>query len=216
MLKMKHKEIKIYIFLLVAFNIGVFTGTVSDSMLFHPEKIMQGQVWRLVSHCFVHVSWYHLLLDGAAFLMLYSQLTAKSLAVRTFYVVAASIGSIAAVALALPYVESIGYCGLSGIDHGLMTICALEMLFDRDSDRTMKIAGGVSLLLVAVKSIYEAATGRMFLEILHFGMMGSPVAVSHIGGVLGGLIAFAIIYAIRANVHKMRTRMTSNVDAVKA
>lgn len=208
---MKHKEIKIYIFLLVAFNIGVFTGTVSDSMLFHPEKIMQGQVYRLVTHCFVHVSWYHLLLDAAAFIMLYSQLTAKSLAVRTFYVAAASIGSVSAVALALPYVESIGYCGLSGIDHGLMTILALEMLVDADSDRTMKIAGVVSLCLVAAKSIYEAATGQMFLKILHFGMMGSPVAVSHIGGVAGGVIAFGLIYAIRANVHKMHIRKTLNV-----
>ncbi len=207
---MKHKELKIYIFLLIAFNVGIFTGTVSDSMLFHPEKIMQGQVWRLVTHCFVHVSWYHLLLDGAAFIMLYSQITAKSLAVRTFYVAAASIGSVSAVAIALPYVESVGYCGLSGIDHGLMTICALEMLVAADSDRTMKIAGVVSLCLVAVKSIYEAATGQMFLQFLHFNMMGSPVAVSHIGGVAGGLVAFALTYAIRANVHKMRITKTLN------
>ena len=207
---MKHKEIKIYIFLIVAFNIGIFTGTVSDAMLFHPEKIMGGQVWRLITHAFVHVSWYHLLLDAAAFLMLYSQLTAKSLAVRTSYVAAASIGSMLSVALALPYVESIGYCGLSGIDHGLMTICALEMLTAKDSDKTMKIAGTISLILVIAKSIYEAATGHMFLEFLHFNMMGSPVAVSHIGGVAGGLIAFALVHAIRRNVQKMRTVSTLN------
>lgn len=213
---MKHKEIKIYIFLLVAFNVGVFTGTVSDAMLFYPEKIMQGQFYRIFTHIFVHVSWYHLLLDGAAFLMLYSQLTAKSLAIRTSYVAAAAIGSISAVALALPYVESIGYCGLSGVDHGLMTICALEMLTAKDSDRTMKIAGIVSLSLVAVKSIYEAATGHMFLEFLHFNMMGSPVAVSHIGGVAGGLIAFVLIYVIRAYVHKMHIAKTLGVGSAQA
>ena len=200
---MKHKEIKIYIFFLVAFNLALVTGSVFESMIFLPDKVMQGQVYRIFTHPFVHVSWYHLLLDGAAFLMLYSQLASKSLAVRTSYVAATSIGSMSAVAIALPYVESIGYCGLSGIAHGLMTICALDMLTARDSDKTTKIAGAISLFLVIAKSIYEAAAGHMFLELFHFNMMGSPVAVSHLGGVAGGLIAFALVYVIRSNVQKM-------------
>jgi len=209
---MKRKELIIYIGLLVVFNLGVLSGTVSDWLLFHPERILQGEVWRVFTHAFVHVSWYHLLLDGVAFLMLYSQLTAKSAAVRVWYFAAAAVGSMAAVAIALPYVESIGYCGLSGVDHGLMVVCGLEMLVGRDSDRAMKIAGVVSILLVAVKSVYEAVTGHMFLEFLHFGMMGSPVAVSHIGGVAGGLIAFAVVYVVGGNVRNRRTG--SVVDAV--
>ncbi|MBW8015556.1 MAG: rhombosortase [Planctomycetes bacterium] len=200
---MKHKELKIYIVFIAVFNLGIFAGTVPDFLLFYPEKIMAGQFWRLITHAFVHVSWYHLLLDGAAFLMLYCQLASKSLAVRTFYVAAASIGSMLAAAVVLPYVDSVGYCGLSGIDHGLMTICALEMLTAKGSGKTVKIAGAVSLFLVAAKSIYEAAAGHMFLELLHFNMMGSPVAVSHIGGAAGGLIAFALVYAIGSNVQKM-------------
>ena len=186
---MNHKELKIYIFFIAVLNLGIFTGTVPSYLLFDTEKIFSGQLWRIFTHAFVHVSWYHLLLDGVAFIMLYSQLQAKSLAKRSFYLGSAAFGSMAAVAFALPHMEAAGYCGLSGIDHGLMVICGMEMLTSADTDRTEKTAGAVSVTLVIAKSLFEAITGHMFLEFLHFNMMGSPVAVSHIGGAAGGLIA---------------------------
>jgi hypothetical protein len=43
-----------------------------------------------------------------------------------------------------------------------------------------------SPLLVAGKSIWEATTGHVFFEWLHFGRLGTPIAVSHLGGVIGG------------------------------
>src|SRR5687768_12103865 len=43
-------------------------------LAFFPTHVAHGEWWRILTHPFVHVSWYHLLLDGSAFLMLYAEL----------------------------------------------------------------------------------------------------------------------------------------------
>lgn len=67
-----------------------------------------------------------------------------------------------------------------------MAVCALELISGAKDDKTARTAGLVSLVLVACKSVLEAATGRMFLAFLHPDLLGIPIAVSHLGGVLAG------------------------------
>jgi len=43
---------------------------------------------------------------------------------------------------------------------------------------------------VVGKAAVEALSGHMFFTFLYFGMVGTPVAVSHAGGVLGALLAY--------------------------
>jgi hypothetical protein len=43
---------------------------------------------------------------------------------------------------------------------------------------------------VLAKAAYEVVTGQMFLQFLHFGLLGAPVAVSHVGGVAGALLVW--------------------------
>ena len=201
---MKRNEIITYTAILAVVNVPLFFGGIFESMIFMPSNILNGQVWRIVTHPFVHVSFYHLLLDGVAFLMLYNQLEAKTLAGRTVYVAAAAVFSMLVVTLVLPYSTAVGYCGLSGIDHGLMAICALEMIKSKDADRAGRWFGLISLVLVLGKSLYEAYSGHMFLEFMHFSMMGSPIAISHLGGIIGGVTVFAVCYARRSCLDKIR------------
>ena len=153
-----------------------------DLFYFSPAAVRAGQWWRIVTHPFVHVSWYHLLLDGVAFCMLYHSLREPSPVCRAGFVVASAAGSLAAAWMFAPQVEQLGLCGLSGVAHGLMAITALEMI--RDDERL----GWVCLIAVAGKSLWEATTGRVLFEWLHFGRLGTPIAVSHLGGVVGGLV----------------------------
>ena len=53
-------------------------------------------------------------------------------------------------------------------------------------------AGCPCLLLVAGKSIWDALTGRACFEFLHFVLMGSPMAASHLGGVIGVVTMFCV------------------------
>src|ERR1043166_2526392 len=61
--------------ILILFNGPILLGGVSNSqLLFLPEAVGRGEWWRLFTHPFIHVTWLHLLLDGAAFLLLYHDL----------------------------------------------------------------------------------------------------------------------------------------------
>ena len=185
-------EILFWLGLLVILNSPLLVGMPAQALSFNTAAVEAGQWWRLFTHPFVHVTWYHLLLDGSAFLTLYYSLIENSLVRRTAFVLAAAAGSLAA-SILTPHFDAVGLCGLSGIAHGLMVVSALEMMVVHKRYTFDWNLGAASFLLVTGKAALEAVTGKMFFTFLHFGLMGTPVAVSHAGGVLGGLIAFALL-----------------------
>jgi hypothetical protein len=138
-------------------------------------------------------NWYHLLLDGTAFLTLYSSLLDASILRRLLYVCAAAVGSLLLSWAAAPSVATNGLCGLSGIAHGLMAVSALEMVAGNPAGSAERRVGLISFILVISKSAFEALTGRMFFAFLDFGLLGDPVAVSHAGGIIGSLLAMLLL-----------------------
>ncbi|MBI4324189.1 MAG: rhombosortase [Chloroflexi bacterium] len=191
-------ELALFVLLLALFNWPVWRGSAWHSMIFLPAAMQAGEWWRLITHPFVHVSWYHLLLDGAAFLMLYQSLAEQSLVRRLTYVLAVGAGSLLISWWAAPAISMNGLCGLSGIAHGLMAVSALEMVGVGDQQSAQRRVGWATLFLVTSKSALEALTGTAFFSFLHFGLMGTPIAVSHAGGVLGGLCAWLLFHAAPA------------------
>ncbi len=202
----RRRETWMFVVLLALLNCAALLGSLGGAMIFLPEAVYQGEWWRLFTHPFVHVTWYHLLLDGAAFLILYDSLLEKSLGRRRSYIIAGGVGSLAIAWLAAPSISTNGLCGLSGIAHGLMAVSALEMIALLPQKSVERRIGFVTLALVIGKAALEALTGRMFFTFLHFGLMGAPVAVSHAGGVLGGLLAF-LLFSSAAR----KARQTSQV-----
>jgi len=179
-----------------------------SALFFSPPAVAAGQWWRVFTHPFIHVTWYHALLDGAAFLLLWRSLERR----RLLYIALPAAGSLLAALWFWPAINDTGLCGLSGVAHGLMTVSALEMINIKSGSGlsaatagqeqpghgteaaptfvSTRQVGWLCLALVTGKSIWEAATGTVFFSWLHFGLMGTPVAVSHLGGVLGGIVAF--------------------------
>jgi rhomboid family GlyGly-CTERM serine protease len=180
-------EIVAFVLLILIFNAPVFFGQVWRVMVFHPDAVRSGQWWRLFTHPFVHLTWYHLLLDGTAFLSLCCSLLEKKILRRTGYVVAAAAGSLIVSWVASSATFTRGLCGLSGVAHGLMAISALEMMSGAAAERRI---GWIGFVSVVAKAGIEAATGRMFFGFLDFGLLGNPVAVSHAGGILGALMLY--------------------------
>jgi rhomboid family GlyGly-CTERM serine protease len=181
-----YPELYGFMALLIAANATLLLGRVCEPLIFYPDLTIGGDWWRALTFPFVHVSWYHLLLDAGAFLFLYHGLLESSMRRRLLYVAACAAGSLAASLAASPLTH--GLCGLSGIAHGLLAIRALELM--RTEDRTLRRASMICFWVVILKSILEAFIGHVLFGFLHFGPVGTPVATCHAGGILGGLIVF--------------------------
>jgi len=169
----------------------VFGGGTSD-LSFQIAPVLAGEWWRLFTHPFAHVSWYHLLLDGAAFFGLYANLLPGQPARRVFCLVASAFGSLAFALCFSPLIRLHGLCGLSGVAHGLMAVSALELLTTRGTDRPTRVLAMCSLLGVTGKCLMECTTGHALFGAMHFGLIGTPILQCHAGGVLGGVTAFLL------------------------
>ena len=188
-----HKEhtekpaIGAWLVLLIAVNASLlYADTPATGLMFSVADIGDGQWWRILTWPFVHVSRYHLLLDGCAFLLLYSGLEASG-KTRAFYFFGAAFGSLLLPLAVSPEIIETGLCGLSGPAHGLLGIQALEL---SAKPRNRKL--GLFLLFGLLgKCGWELATGQVFLQGVHLGDIGHPVVATHAGGVLGSIVAFA-------------------------
>jgi len=193
-------EIWFFIVAIALANLHLVTGRPGNGMIFVPQYVRAGEWWRMVTNPFVHVSWYHLLLDAGAFLLLYAGLEESRWVKRLSYVALCAAGSLLVSALAWPSLSR-GLCGLSGVAHGLMAVMALEMMSGDSLD--LRRVGLGCFLLVLGKSAMEAVTGQVLFSSLHFGQVGHPVAVCHAGGVLGGVIAFAVFRALHSGLQRL-------------
>jgi rhomboid family GlyGly-CTERM serine protease len=177
-------------------NVPLFAGSFSESLIYLPEKVVQGQFYRLLTHPFVHISLYHLLLDGAAFLILYSQLEAKSIVRRTAYLLGIHTAVTVGVTASLGHINAIGYCGISGVAHGLMAIWCMERIFSvktSPEQKTEQWVAGIVLLGLLAKCIYEVTAGHVAFESMHLGDVGVPVVASHLWGVIGAVLSFCLL-----------------------
>jgi rhomboid family GlyGly-CTERM serine protease len=185
-----------FVALLVICNTPILLGPSFHSLAFQPEAVRHGEWWRIFTHPFAHLTWYHLLLDGSAFLSLYQSLQEPKFSARLAYVGAAAAGSLALSIAAAPAFAASGLCGLSGMAHGLMAITTLEMVARFPRGSAEHRIGWIGFTLVVAKAAFEAVTGRMFFAFLDFGLLGHPVAVSHAGGIIGGLAAYFLLTAM--------------------
>ncbi|MEN9576618.1 MAG: hypothetical protein RL514_4473 [Verrucomicrobiota bacterium] len=166
---------------------------------FLPASVLAGEWWRLLTHPFLHVSAYHLALDGAAFLLLYTGLREPRRAHRLGYMLAAGVGSLFVSLWVAPVIWNIGLCGLSGIAHGLMAVTSLELIGARTPTsagprcKVLYRLGWLCFIGVVGKCVLEIALGGALIAAWHLGSVGFPVVVCHAGGVLGALVAWLLI-----------------------
>lgn len=184
-------DIFLMISLLILVNLGLLIGNVpTDQLIFDYSAISNGQWWRLISWPLVHVSRYHLLLDGVAFLLIYRGLEEQQLGRRLIFVLCSASGSLLLPLAISPHIYSIGLCGLSGLAHGLAAVSSLEMI----RYRHQRLFGFALLVGLLLKVSCEIMTGSVFFQSLHIGSVGQPIVSTHAGGVIGGVIGSLIVF----------------------
>lgn len=183
-------EIRFWLAILTLINLGLLLGnTPAPNLVFDPSAVAEGEWWRIFSWPFVHVSRYHLLIDGAAFLLLYAGLEERQLIKRALLVISAATGSLLLPIAIAPQINQLGLCGLSGVAHGLAAISALEML----RHKSQKKIGSTLLIGLLLKVTWELWTGTAFLQEFHLGNIGQPIVETHAGGVIGGILGYMLI-----------------------
>jgi rhomboid family GlyGly-CTERM serine protease len=179
--------------LIILLNLHLLGKGSIHSLIILPAAVESGEWWRLFSHPFVHITWYHLFLDAGAFLLLYAGLEDKKIFHRLTHVLICGAFSLSASWIFSTAIHNIGLCGLSGIAHGLMAVSALEMMRAGSKDGSNFKIGIICLTMVISKSIYEIIIGDTLFSFLQFGLCGTPLVACHAGGVIGGIISFGVI-----------------------
>jgi len=190
-IKNLHLDLILLIALLVLCNLHLFSGVSPATVTFLPAAAADGEWWRIVTHAFAHVSWYHLLIDASAFVLLYTCLREKTIWKKLAYVAACIAGSLLFSLLFKP-IYSYGLCGLSGAAHGLLAVVACELIVSKF--RTDKTIGLICLGILISKTLIELFTGNAFFSSLHFGNIGTPIVECHTGGIIGGITLFIIFH----------------------
>jgi len=169
---------------LIGCNSGLWSGDKNETFTFYPGQVLDGEWWRLFTCVWVHVSNYHLILDGAAFLILFFSLR-STFGLRLLQVQACSIGSVLAAWWLAPEIQTLGLCGLSGVAHGLMVLLGFEMLLTAQSKST-KLLGCSLVVGTFAKCLLELGIGPGVFE-WHQGNVGTPIPECHLGGAVAGL-----------------------------
>ncbi len=165
------------------------------------EGLEASQFYRFITHPFLHISWYHLALDGVAFFFLYTMISkvAKERLLIFFIALAGSvIGALWGTEGTLPQ----GLCGLSGVAHGIIIWISLSMM-KKEKQSWERWLGAGSLLFTLVKSLYEIYTGEVFFASLHTGNVGTPVVSCHFGSVVMVLLFGGFGWLQRAIYHSL-------------
>ena len=192
----KWVETSIWVALLFLCNYPLVHSSVAESLIFFPDRFVSGEWYRIVLAPFAHVSWYHLGLDAAAFLMLWHGLQESRCMGRITYFAGCWAGSMLVPLAVSSQIYTLGLCGLSGIAHGLFAITALEMITSRENMTTVKL--GVALIAgLLIKVAWELFSSGEVMMAMHVGDVGVPIVSSHLGGILGGGIAFTVISLVR-------------------
>ena len=183
-------DVWILLLLIAVFNLHLLGVPVKSIQVFYPSAVAAGEWWRLVTHPFVHVSWYHLMLDAGAFFLLYAGLRESRIYQRLLALVPCAGLSLLAAVCFVKDIDSVGLCGLSGTAHGLMALTGLEMM---QMKKSHLVPGILSFLAVTLKSIVEFIDGQVLFDFMHMGQCGTPLAACHLGGVVGGICAFILL-----------------------
>ncbi|MGV3534035.1 MAG: rhombosortase [Chthoniobacteraceae bacterium] len=189
-------ELGVWFALLVVSNLHLVGLVHPQTLSFFPQAVAEGQYWRLFMHAWAHISWYHLMLDASAFLFLYQALDGLQRMARIGAVLTSLFGSVLVAWWAEPEIATLGLRGLSGVAHGLMAVVCLHRLSFTGRGSREFVAYGLVLAGLVAKCLLESLTGNALLASWHLGNVGTPIAVCHAGGLLGGLL-FWIAHRIR-------------------
>jgi len=155
-----------------------------DLFCYDRSAINDGQLWRLLSGHFIHLSWSHLGLNMAGLLLLWllvrAWVTPKELLLTIFF-----SGLIISLCLLALNREILQYAGFSGILHGIWVVGALAGISARRGEAYFLMA------ILISKLAWEQLSGPLPTPVK---MSGNFIAVdAHLYGAIAGLMVASLM-----------------------
>lgn len=158
--------------------LAVFFSHLSDAyLIFEGNKVLDGEVWRILSSHFYHTNWSHLMMNllGLALLMI---LFNEVYTLTSFLCVLGLASILIGLGYILFYPANTQYLGLSGVLHALASAGAVMSL------NAKRLFAVLFLIGLGVKLVYEFTVGASESLAL---MIHARVAVeAHLIGALSG------------------------------
>ena len=178
-----------------AFVVYLLGAPASAWLRYDRDAIFAGQLWRLVTGHFVHLSGLHLLLNAAATLLILVGFIAPGQPSFT-RMFTALLGLMLGVSIGLLVgsTDVEWYVGLSGILHGLTVLVAVWYLERRF--RLVLIAG------LLVKLAWEQTAGAE--SVFGFELGGAVIVDAHLYGVLTAFLLLCLFFVV-AKINAAKT-----------
>ncbi|MGK0248849.1 MAG: rhomboid family GlyGly-CTERM serine protease [Oleispira sp.] len=182
------RDYLLYIFLLATIVLLALAEPISSQwLMFDRDAINEGQIWRLFSAHFVHLSPAHLLGNSLGVVLL-AYIAGRSL--NNLIGILLLVWCLLVVGIGLygyaGYLEY--YVGLSGVLHGLLLVAPFVSIF---YSRRIAVC---FLLVIVAKVAWEQSS--FYDDMSMVGVIGGRVEVNaHLLGVIAGLFFLLVYYA---------------------
>ena len=179
------KEIRFSAILIVIALVMQLSGKTGFILLqYQRERILSGELWRLLTGHLLHLSWTHMWMNLAA-LVLIGLIFRKSYAEKIWWLLLGVSMLGVDLGLLLFNPEISWYVGLSGALHGIFA--GLAILYWRSEGRT----GGLFLLVLVVKLVLEQWSGALPGSAELSG--GTVIVDAHLYGAIAGGLAASLV-----------------------
>ena len=175
------------IVVIIILGIQILDGNKLALLDYQRENIFNGQWWRLVSGHFVHMTWMHMMLNLAGFVVIW--LIFKNILDQKIWWLL-TLGSMLGVdvGLLIFHPEVKWYVGLSGVLHGLFAAGAIFQI------RLYGVRGIIYLIFLILKLFWEQFNGSLPGSA---ELTGARVIIeAHLYGAIGGSITMLILIMV--------------------
>jgi len=205
----------IFFIVIVLTNFQLFYFNDNYQYCLHVPSILEGEIWRIFSHPFAHLSFYHLTTDILVFLVLFRELKCNAKAPIYLLILVCWVVSSFSAMISLSVYGISTFGGLSGINYGLLMYFCIYQGLMHENRKVQIIFFLISLLLI-LSQLLGGFFQVQCLQNVHYGYVGSPILESHAGGILAGLIfIFLQIQANRKNIIISKIPFLNRLNRIK-
>jgi len=176
------------VLILVVTLIAIFGSALAPYLRFDQQAILHGELWRLFSCHFVHLTWSHLAMNMAGFILVWI-LFGQLLSSWEWLLMLIPACLLVSLGLLLFNPDVLWYVGFSGVLHSFIVIACLFDLNNKHMD------GKVLLVAVCIKLIYEQFYGPLPGSEATAG--GRVIVDAHLYGAIAGLLFAPVVVMLR-------------------